>query len=268
MTNEEKLREALLRVADKRQFGPCWCYTVDRTYCVGQPRCQEARAALASPAAPEDRSGWVEHICSDPTHNHPPGVKCWSAPPAAPPSLTLTEEERAQEVENMVRVKAFLASILRAPSVGSGVHDAFDSAVRTLALLRGVSRCERCGHGYRGRAHECLPGEPECKCRRPAHYGTLPDDNCAICSGTGYVGRKRPKPRPPPTSDPALATARAEGRAEALEAAARVADKWAEQQTPEMSDYPRALYEQVRLLDRAAAERSRNIATDIRGLKP
>lgn len=38
-------------------------------------------------------------------------------------------------------------------------------------------KCPRCaGHGY----------VAECLCRRDAYYGTLPDDDCKLCGGTGY----------------------------------------------------------------------------------
>lgn len=40
---------AVARLGRPRQFPePCWCETIDRVYCVGQPRCKETNAALAA----------------------------------------------------------------------------------------------------------------------------------------------------------------------------------------------------------------------------
>lgn len=57
---EARLREveaALRGVSTKRQFGPCWCDTVAGLYCVGQPRCEKAQAALASAPEPAEGGG-------------------------------------------------------------------------------------------------------------------------------------------------------------------------------------------------------------------
>lgn len=43
----KELAEALLDCAHEGQFGPCWCHTVAKIFCVGQPRCVAAKAALA-----------------------------------------------------------------------------------------------------------------------------------------------------------------------------------------------------------------------------
>jgi hypothetical protein len=41
------LVKALLDVSKRRQFGlPCWCDTAAGTYCVGQPECEAANAAI------------------------------------------------------------------------------------------------------------------------------------------------------------------------------------------------------------------------------
>lgn len=48
MTNNEiDLRDALMSVSKKRQFGPCWCDTLAGTYCVGQEQCKEAKRVMA-----------------------------------------------------------------------------------------------------------------------------------------------------------------------------------------------------------------------------
>lgn len=47
----ERVEEALRALGRERQFGLCWCNTIAGTYCVGQPQCKAATAALAP--APE-----------------------------------------------------------------------------------------------------------------------------------------------------------------------------------------------------------------------
>ncbi len=42
----EKARNILMCLAKIKQFGPCWCHTIDSTYCVGQLQCIEAKETL------------------------------------------------------------------------------------------------------------------------------------------------------------------------------------------------------------------------------
>lgn len=41
-----QLRDALIGTSTIRQFGLCWCDTISGMYCVGQPQCRDAHAAL------------------------------------------------------------------------------------------------------------------------------------------------------------------------------------------------------------------------------